>query len=68
VKISSIQVVLRLDARLGLELEQVDIMTTFLHGDLQEEINMYQPEGFEVQGKEHMVCELKQSLFGLTCF
>ena len=26
---------------------------------------MYQPEGFEVEGKEHMVCRLKKSLYGL---
>ena len=26
---------------------------------------MYQPEGFEVEGKKHMVCRLKKSLYGL---
>ena len=34
----------------------------FLHGDLEEEIYMLQLEGFEVKGKEHMVCSLKRSL------
>lgn len=26
---------------------------------------MPQPEGFKVEGKEHMICKLKKSLYGL---
>ena len=62
---SSIRVVLGLTASLDLELEQLDVKTAFLHGDLNEEIYMSQPEGFEVKGKEHMVFKLKKSLYGL---
>ncbi|GKV32108.1 hypothetical protein SLEP1_g40737 [Rubroshorea leprosula] len=64
-KMSSIRVVLGLAASMNLELEQLDVKTAFLHGDLHEEICMDQPEGFEEQGKEHMVCKLKKSLYGL---
>ena len=62
---SSIRVILGLAANLDLEIEQLDVKTTFLHGDLEEEIYMEQPEGFTVKGKENLVCRLKKSLYGL---
>jgi transposase InsO family protein len=65
VKMSSIRVVLSLAAKMNLEIEQLDVKTAFLHGDLEEEIYMEQPEGFSAKGKEHLVCRLKKSLYGL---
>ncbi|CAM8965984.1 unnamed protein product [Rhodiola kirilowii] len=43
----------------------MDVKTTFLNGDLEEEIYMKQPEGFVVTGQEHKVCKLVKSLYGL---
>ena len=43
VKLVSIHTVLALTSLLDLELEQLDVKTTFLHGDLDEEIYMDQP-------------------------
>ena len=40
VKMSSIRMVLALDAILDLEVEQMDVKTAFLHGDLEVEIYM----------------------------
>ena len=37
--------------------------TAFLHGDLDEDIYMEQPEGFVVDSKSNLVCKLKKSLF-----
>ncbi|CAL1369479.1 unnamed protein product [Linum trigynum] len=65
VKMSSIRVVLGLAASLDLEVEQLDVKMAFLHGDLEEEIYMDQPEGFEVKGKEDLVRRLRKSLYGL---
>ena len=39
--------------------------TTFLHGDLEEEIYMKQPKGFVVNGNKELVGKLKKSLYGL---
>ena len=65
VKMTSIRTVLGLAASFDLEIEQMDVKTAFLHGDLEEEIFMEQPEGFKEKGKEDHVCRLKKSLYGL---
>jgi len=65
VKMSSIRMVLALAASLDLELEQMDVTTDFLHGYLEEEIYMEQPEVFVVNGKENHICKLRKSLYGL---
>ena len=62
VKMYSIRVILGLTTSMNLELEQLDGKIAFLHGDLDEEIFMGQPEGFKVKGNENMVCKLKKSL------
>ena len=48
-----------------LELHQMDVKTTFLNGDLEKNVYMAQPRGFVVEGKEHMGCRLKKSIYGL---
>ncbi|KAH9704469.1 hypothetical protein KPL70_011474 [Citrus sinensis] len=65
IKYSSIRLLLALSAYHDLELEQMDVKTAFLHGSLDEEIFMAQPEGFIEKGSEDKVCLLKKSLYGL---
>ncbi|KAH9716238.1 Integrase catalytic domain-containing protein [Citrus sinensis] len=65
VKHTSIRILLALVAEYELELAQLDVKTTFLHGDLEEEIYMIQPCGFRVVGKENHVCRLIKSLYRL---
>ena len=65
VKHSSIRTFFGIVAMHNLELEQLDVKTAFLHGELDEEIYMEQPEGFIEPGKEAFVCKLKKSLYGL---
>ena len=64
-KMSKIRLVLGMVVAKNLHLEQLDVKTTFLHGDLEEDIYMIQPEGFIVQGQENLVYKLRKSLYGL---
>ena len=52
-------------AKRKMYVHQMDVHTAFLNGKLDEDIFMSQPEGFEVEGKEDMVCHLHRSLHGL---
>ena len=65
VKITSIRFIMVVVANFYLEIEQMDVKKKFLHGDLEEEIYMSQPKGFEVKGKEDLIADLRKSLYGL---
>ena len=51
-KVTSIILLLSIVVAFDFEVEQMYVKTTFLHGDLEEEIYMKQPEGFAVKGKK----------------
>ena len=42
----------------------MDVKTTFLNGELDEEVYMEQLKGFVLLGNEHKVCKLVKSLCG----
>ena len=65
VRHTSIRIVLDLVAHFDMQLEQMGIKTTFLHGDLEDLVYMVQLEGFIQLGQEHLVCKLRKSLYGL---
>ncbi|WVZ12067.1 hypothetical protein V8G54_016597 [Vigna mungo] len=62
VKHCSVRVLMAIVAHCNLHLEQLDVRTAFLHGDLEETIYMKQPDGFAVDDR---VCLLQKSLYGL---
>jgi hypothetical protein len=61
----SLIIIMALVAHYDLELHQMDIKTSFLNGDLLENICMAQSKGFAVKGKKHMGCHLKKFIYGL---
>ena len=64
-KINSIRVLLSLVANYNWPIHQLDIKKAFLNGDLEEEVFMSPPPGFEKVFGQHKVCKLKKSLYGL---
>jgi hypothetical protein len=43
----------------------MDVKSTFLNGDLKEEVYVQQPPGFTVAGEEGKVYHLRKALYGL---
>jgi hypothetical protein len=64
-RLTTIRVLLSLAASYGLFVHQMDVKTTFLNRELDEEIYMEQPTEFVANGQEGMVCKLLKSLYGL---
>jgi hypothetical protein len=58
-------VLLSLATSYGLLIHQIDVKTTFLNGELEEEIYIDQPDDFTVNGQERMLCKLLKYLYGL---
>jgi hypothetical protein len=64
-KWNTIRLTLALAAQKGWKVHQMDVKSAFLNGDLQEDVYMQQPPGFEIAGQEHKVCKLIKALYGL---
>ena len=65
VHFSSVRTLLALAVQKDMIVHQMDVVTAFLNGELDEEIYMQQPDGYQVSGKENLVYKLKKSLYGL---
>lgn len=64
VKPNTIRLMLTIAVSFNWSIKLVDVNNAFLNGDLEEEISMRQPPGFE-QGAPGMVCKLNKALYGL---
>lgn len=62
VKSTTVRLLLAVAAEKDWEIEQMDVKTAFLYGDLEEEVYVKQPTGYGADGK---VCRLRKALYGL---
>lgn len=65
VRWSTIRTILALVAKSSWPIRQMDVITTFLNGELSDEIYMEILEGFPGAGDPAKVCYLKRALYGL---
>eukprot|EP00253_Pinus_taeda_P023433 PITA_23433 len=61
-KVTSIRLILSIVAAFDFEVEQMDVKTTFLLQNLEEEIYLKQPEGFAVGNGKEIIQDLKTQL------
>lgn len=64
-RLETIRLVIALACCRGWNLYHLDVKSAFLNGQLNEEVYVSQPPGYEVKGKEDMVYKLHKALYGL---
>ena len=63
--LKSIRILLAVTAYYDYEIWQMDVKTTFLNGNLLEDVYMTQPEGFVNPKNSEKLCKLQRSIYGL---
>ncbi|GJW48319.1 zinc finger, CCHC-type containing protein [Tanacetum coccineum] len=64
-RISTIRLLIALTSIHNLIIHQMDVKTSFLNSELEEEVYMNQPQGFIMHGNENKMCKLIKSLYRL---
>jgi hypothetical protein len=64
-RMESVRLLLALSAQEGWHVHHMDVKSTFLNGDLKEEVYVHQPPGFAIPSKEGKVLRLRKALYGL---
>jgi hypothetical protein len=64
-RLESIRIFLAYAYHKRFKVYQMVVKSVFLNGDLNEEVYMEQPEGFELSNNPDLVCKLKKTLYGL---
>ncbi|KAL4568673.1 hypothetical protein LXL04_024288 [Taraxacum kok-saghyz] len=64
-RMDSIRLMLAMAAQRGWCIFQMDVKSAFLHGTLQEDVYVQQPQGYIVKNEEQKVYKLRKALYGL---
>jgi hypothetical protein len=64
-RMESVRLLFALAAQEGWRVRHMDVKSTFLNNDLNEEVYVHQPPGFAIPGKEGKVLRLRKALYSL---
>jgi hypothetical protein len=64
-RMEAIRLILAYACSKKIKVYQMDVKSSFLNGELEEEVYIEQPEGFQLSEREDYVCRLKKALYGL---
>ncbi|KAJ0809226.1 putative RNA-directed DNA polymerase [Helianthus annuus] len=64
-RMDTIRLMIAVAAQRGWEIFQMDVKSAFLHGTLDEDVYVQQPQGYVIQNEEHKVYKLRKALYGL---
>jgi hypothetical protein len=64
-RMEAIRLLLAYACSKNVKVYQMDVKSAFLNGELEEEVYIEQPEGFQLSENTDYVCKLKKALYGL---
>jgi hypothetical protein len=64
-RLEAIRILLAFSVAKGFKMHQMDVISAFLNGVLEEEVYVRQPLRFESEKNPHRVYELKKAIYGL---
>lgn len=64
-RLDTVRMIIALAAQKNWTIFQLDVKSAFLHGELNEDVYVEQPRGYEKRGSEQLVYKLHKALYGL---